>query len=212
MKLHINKEIFKLFCGSVAFAVCLSFGAKKIIDSNSCQINDNHAHKYTSLNGLQRYVVSENTFYEFMLRSKEVKYLNDDELKFINYLDDNDLYIIEDNIDLIKGKMEYQKDFTEYQYEEEKENNKGNKYKVTKWSRLSFKSNGYARDCYYLYEAYKITEKDGEYYLEKSDPVNNILDIKDDYPYIKVNYYKVIKGDIYKVNDDNKIKLKTINS
>lgn len=206
MKLHINKEILKVFGGSLAFTIVLSLGARKIADRYMCHINHEHAHNYTSIGGMKRYTMSENTIYELMLKSKDVKYVNDEEARFIEFLDKYDLYVIEDNIDIIKERLEWQKDFTEYQRDIEKTDKDGNKIRSTRWSTNSYKNNGNARDCYYVYEAYKVIEEDGELKVEKSDPVSNILDIKDEYPYVKINYYKIIKGDIYKVDEKGKVK------
>lgn len=206
MKLNINKEIFKVLGGSLAFTVCLSLGARKIADKYMCHIDVDHAHKYTAIGGMERYTLSENTIYELMLKSKDVKYINSSEKELIDFLDKYDLYVIEDNIDIIKERLGWQKDFTEYQREVENTDKNGKKVKTTRWSTNSYKNNGNARDCYYVYEAYKVVEKDGELKVEKSDPVSNILDIKDEYPYVKLNYYKIIRGDIYKVDEKGKVK------
>ena len=203
---YVTKETLKVFGGSLAFTVCLSLGACKIADKFMCHISEEHAHNYTSLGGMHRYTLSENTIYELMLKSNDVKYINKEESDFIDFLDKYDLYIIEENIDIIKERLERQKDFTEYQIEVENTDKNGKKTKSTRWSTNSYKNNGNARDCYYLYEAYKIIDDNGELKVEKSDPVTNILDIKDEYPYVKINYYKVIRGDIYKINEESKTK------
>ena len=206
MKLNINKEMLKVFGGTIAFTVCLSLGARKIVDKYMCHIDVDHAHKYTAIGGMERYTLSENTIYELMLKSKDVKYINSSEKELIDFLDKYDLYVIEDNIDKIKERLGWQKDFTEYQKDIETVDKDGKKVKTTRWTTNSYKNNGNARDCYYVYEAYKVVDENGELKLERSGPVSNILDIKDEYPYVKLNYYKVIRGNIYKVNDDNKKK------
>lgn len=206
MKLNINKEVVKVFGGSLAFTVVLSLGARKIADRYMCHINVDHAHNYTSIGGMKRYTMSENTIYELMLKSKEVKYLDEGEAKFIDFLDKYDLYVIEDNIDVIKERLGWQKDFTEYQREVENTDKNGKKVKSTRWTTNSYKNNGNARDCYYVYEAYKVVDDNGELKVEKSDQVTNLLDIKDEYPYVNKNYYKVIRGDIYKVDEKGKVK------
>lgn len=203
MKLHINKEILKVFGGSLAFTIVLSIGARQLNKKFTCQIEELHAHRYTAIGGLERYAISDSTIYELMLKSrKDIKYLSEDDATLINYLDNNDLFIIDENLEKIKKDLEDKKDFTEYEHDVEKTDKLGKKYKDKYWSRDYLNCNGNARDCYYIYEAYKIENNQ----LIKSNKVDNILDIKDEYPYIKINYYEIVKGDIYQVDIKNKVK------
>lgn len=69
--------------------------------------------------------------------------------------------MIEDNIDKIKERLGWQKDFTEYQKNIETVDKDGKKVKTTRWTTNSYKNNGNARDCYYVYEAYKVVDENG---------------------------------------------------
>lgn len=203
MKLFINKEILKTLGGGVALTVALSLGARSLNEKMSCQIDELHAHKYTSITGLNRYVESCEFIYDFMLISeKDVKYIDEKKSKELKFLNDNDLFLIEDNIDKIKKDNLRKVDFTEYEHEEEKLDDNGETYVHKYWDKNIENCNGNARDCFYVYEAYKIEDDQ----IIKSDKVDNLLDIKDEYSYIKTNYYEIIRSDIYQIDIKEKTK------
>lgn len=178
---------------------------------NECGTNGYHLHKYVKDNGLVRYEENENDFDSLGFKKQDDYVLVDkrdyapDLYKF-EY--ENDLMLIDENIDyLYSFGTTYPTTFKEYEYAYNKtytcfdENGvPSNKlYQCLSWTTDSERNGltGKSRDCYYEYRAYRIVrEKDSkEYRVEASDATTDILDIldnKDEYPYVKVNFYKVL--------------------
>lgn len=205
MKIIFNKEIIKVLGTSVAFTVVISLGARYMINKYNCKIDEKHAHIYTDLSGLKRPIESEDTIYKMMLKDKDnFIYCNSENSAFLKFLDDNNLYSIEENIDTISNDLNHFNSFTEYEYKYKT----GDNEKV-RWTTLNNSKNltGRARDCYYVYTAYKIVEEDNNYKLLNSGEVNDLLAFSSEYPYIKANYYKVIKDEVYQINLDEDKKM-----
>ena len=55
---------------------------------------------------------------------------------------------------------------------------------------------GRTRDCQHMYYGYRVVKtQNGNFRLEKSELVNDILSIKDRYPYIKEKFIEVVRGE-----------------
>lgn len=199
MKLKINTGIVKIFCGYLAFTIVLSLCARQINKHIECPIKETHAHQYTDLSGLKRYINSENFIYKLMVKSDNTILINEDDIKLLSFIDNNNLYSIDENISKINERIANQHSYIEYEYKKENEQ--------LGWTTNESQEGltGNARNCDCVYNAYKITKNsNNEYCLEKRDNILNLLEIKDEYQYIKVDYSSVIKGDIYTIDLKNK--------
>lgn len=178
---------------------------------NECGVDGYHLHKYVKDNGLVRYEENEIDVDSEGFEKADDYVLVDKrdyvpELYKFEY--DNDLILIDENIDyLYSFGTEYPTTFNEYEYVYNKtytcydENGvPSNKlYQCSSWTTDSSRDGltGKSRESYYEYRAYRIVRKKDskKYRLESSDPTTDILDIiknKNEYPYVKVNFYKVL--------------------
>ena len=52
---------------------------------------------------------------------------------------------------------------------------------------------GEERICHYVYYGYKLTKNDkGDYELEKSEPVDSIAELPENYDYIEEDFYNIV--------------------
>ncbi len=188
--LRINWKRILAASSLIAILATASSCSKKV----DCNVKGYHLHKYVNNAGYVRYIDKEFDNYECYERQEEYITVDQSKKDIIKYMDDRNLLKIDDNIEKIKEAQEKNKNFTEYRYS----------YTITftapfihfvtnyEWTRNKNHSNltGETRERTYLYSAYKI-EKDeyGNYVLIPSPEQKDILKTKDEYPYIKEDYY-----------------------
>lgn len=176
-----------------------------------CGVEGHHLHKYVKNNGLVRYEENENEIDSLGFKKTDDYVLVDKRdyaPNLYKFEYDNDLMLIDENIDyLYSFGTTYPTTFKEYEYVYNKtytcyDDNgvPSNKlYQCLSWTSDSDHDGltGKSRDCYYEYMAYRIVrEKDSKiYHVESSEATTDILDIiknKNEYPYVKVNFYRVL--------------------
>ncbi len=190
--LKIGKK-FVPFALSGALVVTGLAGCGKKMD---CDIEDVHIHKYVSEEGFESYKEGEYEKNSDMYWTEENVTLN----KQLELISDFDLIRIDDNLEALENATRNDLPFIEYEY----------KYSYTVPMRIGkttvlsprtgkrfttdsehSRMTGYVRDVEYKYKSYKIGEnKRGKCIIIESDLVDDLTDIKDEYPYFKLSDYK----------------------
>lgn len=193
--IEFNKEFFKVVGGSLAFTVVISMAARNIDKKfiSKCDIDQEHAHYYTNNDNLKRPIVSEKNRTFFLNKTNEIVYLDDMSKDLINAMNINCLYDIELNKEAIDSKINSLVPYTEYEYIVD-----GSK----KWKDSSLIEEddiltGQARDCSYVYRAFKLEKNGSRYTKVPSMEVEDLSLIKDEYPYISDDFYKIVKTEPY---------------
>ena len=223
LKINIKKM---LALGGVVLTLVTTTACSKKAD---CSIPTFHAHKYVSQEGFVRYLPEEWEEYEGYQRQEEHKELRESQRDLYRYFDQKDLLRIDDNIEQIKAAEERNQPFIEYRYSYIYLSPvpiiipTGKTTIVTftfipvrhySWTNDPNHANltGEKRYCTYSYTSYKIEiDEHGNRVLIPCLEHANIIDYKDEYPYIKKDFYKVIdatKGheaelDYENLTDDN---------
>lgn len=213
MKLNVNFEKFmdirKLALALALVTPLTLSGCSKKAD---CNISVPHAHKYVNEMGFERYINRENIRYDGYDRCEEYKVIEGEE-DLYKFLTKKDLLRIDDNLELINSIQESQDDYIEYRYsythlQPIPHTRKVGKTTTTYFTyiprtRYSWTSDpnhsrltGETRLCHYVYCAYKVGKNDkGKYVLIESPAVEDVTQIKDEYPYIKKKFYYVVTSD-----------------
>lgn len=199
-KLKIEKKMFQIASLSLILATSLSGCCKKM----ECDVEYSHVHKYVNDDGFMTYRDSEYETEGNLFWTNNVEDITDD----FKDLDRFNLLKIEDNIIALENSTKNDLDYMEYEY----------KHRYTTYSRVgkitvpishtskkfttdSNHSNltGRVRGVSYKYRAYRIvTNEDGDKEIESSDLVDDIMFINEDYPFFKLDDYKVkIYSDAY---------------
>lgn len=210
--INVKKIAAVVAAGSVLVVGGLLFS--KYTKTSDCEVKDFHLHKYQ--NGeMIRYIADENLYKNGYTWTDEIKYVDENDIDLYDFEAKNKLIKIDDNIDYLTEQMENNNDFMQYEY----------KYihlqpiphvvnGVTTFTYIPFTRYGWTADinhsnltgekrlCRYLYRGYKI-EKDenGKYTLIESPDTDNLIEIKDEYPYIKENYYRIVNSNNYQEID-----------
>ncbi len=204
LKLNLKKLIA---LGGVTLVLVTTSGCSKKAD---CNIDTYHAHEYINSSGYTRYIDKEYLEYEGYQRQEKSINLSEKDKELYKYLDKRNLLRIDDNIDTIIETQEANQNFTEYRYAYTYLQPIPIIHHTGKTSHVSFifvprthyswtrdanhsRLTGETRECTYEYTSYKI-EKDenGKFVLIPSPEHKNIIATKDEFPYIKEDYYKVI--------------------
>ena len=187
-----------------AFVLFMTGGCSKKAE---CKIEGLHAHKYVNDKKMVRYIDQEYLNYEGYERQEEYIALDEIERKFYRFLDDRNLLRIDDNIDAIKCAQAENQDFTEYCYLEQYKRfvpmRLGKVTTIipvnsvrTKWTRVPNHEclTGESKNYTYSYTSYKIEiDENGNYVLIPCPDHKDILSHKDEYPYIKEEYYEAVE-------------------
>lgn len=189
-KLKINKTMLGIFTASIILSSTACNNNKK----ENCDIEFKHAHKYESVQGFTTYKISEKEEIDGLFRKKESKKVT----KEIEKISKFGLLKISDNLDKIYESLKKDNPYVEYQYKYEIEVIVGVIPIPVKEFRYKYTTNqnhsnltGVVRDVSYQYKAYKLSKnKNGKDILIESGLVNNLLEIKDEYPYFKLDDYK----------------------
>lgn len=198
----------KIIASGLIITNLLSFsGCSKTIP---CDLQGEHAHYYISDENFGRYIVSEKSSTSGLNRTENYTFIDSEEEKLLNFINKNDLFEINANKDTITNITSTQSDHKEYRYKFVYStlvpvlhfNGKNTYYTYIStpttgysWTSDPNHSNltGEERVCHYLYYGYKIIKNEqGEYDLIKSNPVDNINDLPENYKYIQKTFYKVV--------------------
>ena len=194
---------------------------------SDCNDRSYHLHKYVK-DGLVRYFPKEKLNYRGYKWTDEYVYVSRDEEELVNFEQRKELIKINDNIEYLNAERESKKDFVEYQYEytetwttmQPVQIGKTTSYYpvIHEETEYDWTSNpkhsgltGLARTGHHVYVAYKVERnKRGKLTLVESPEVENLIDIKDEYPYITedhivINYTKFkLEEEETKEEEDNK--------
>lgn len=179
----------------------------RFVDSD-CQIFGFHLHKYKK-GGLVRIIPCEKLSYQGYDWTSEVVYPGiNTTRRLVQFITKNKLLRIDDNIEEIRRKRASLHDYKEYEYEDTNLMPVGKAIipmPTTEWTDNPNGEDltGNERICHHMYFGYRIFKNsDGTYSLDKSPLVDDLLSIKDEYPYFKEKYVKQV---IYDVDEkDNK--------
>ena len=171
-----------------------------------CNIETYHAHRYVNDKKMVRYIDQEYVSYEGYTREDEYIALDEADKKLYRYLDDRNLLRIDDNIELIQADQAENQNFMEYRYSYSSviflpiragKTSIVVPFRRTRynWTRDENHENltGETRLCGYYYTSYKIeVDEYGKYVLIPCQDHEDIISHKDEFPYIKEDYYQVI--------------------
>ncbi len=159
-----------------------------------CSHKGEHAHKYVNDEGFVSFQQSEYEIEEgFKWTEEIVKYTEE-----IKFLDEHNLLRIEDNKKLLEEIMSQNISYTEFEYTTIEEDGIYNNYTIdSNYASLT----GRIREVNYKYYAYKtVILENGNIKIERSELVDNILDISNEFPYFNLNdYIKLRYSAPYKV-------------
>lgn len=203
-----KKKFKNIIIGGLIITNLLTFsGCAKNVP---CDIQGNHAHYYVNEDYIGRYVVSEKSSLSGLDRLDDYIFVNEEEEKLLKFLNKNDLFKIDDNKSVIDNITNNQTDYKEYRYKYYYRrpipityyvgNTTHVIYNYQRVEAYSWTTNlnkkgltGEERTCHYVYYGYKVIKNDkGAYELEKSEPVDSIEELPEDYVYIKEKFYDIV--------------------
>lgn len=159
--------------------------------NSDCNVPGFHLHKYTN-GDLTRFMVSERLRKNGYDWTSKTYPLEEKDRKLAKFIQRKKLLLIDYNKAYLKRLMKSNQDFVEYEYEYDEWWMCGTigmwktKYDWTSDPNHSDLT-GEVRQGHYRYQGYKIiNNKIGGYKLVKSPLVDNIMLVKDEYPYFKV--------------------------
>ncbi len=188
-----NLKVEKNMLGLACLTLILVTNSFENNLKDNCLIMYDHLHKYTDDNGFNIYKQSEEETIEGFHKTNSIIKKSEEAI----LIDELNLLKITDNISTLTNIMEKNKDFIQYEYKYKRYFEvRNNKYIIIDDYSFSNDINhenltGRIRNVKYKYKAYKIVDNNGEKELVESPLVDNIIDIKDSYPYFKICTYKV---------------------
>lgn len=213
-----NSEYYKKLKASalaILTAVSMSGCAKKV----DCDVKVPHQHRYVNSEGFERYISSEYEEKSGYKRTDDYISYTLDNKKIVGFIEKNGLMRLNDNIELINLLAKNQNDYMEYRYSYTYMQPIPHYTKIGKVTTVTYtyvpvtryswtsdpnhgRLTGETRICHYKYYGYKIVVNEkGKYELIKSELVDDINTIINEYPYIKAKYYIVVNYDNNQVID-----------
>lgn len=210
MNININSKKLNALRG-VTFALVLSLplSLTGCGEKADCNINGSHAHMYRSNIGFTKYIEDEHLKHEGYDRYDD--YINiEGQEDLYDFLKKKDLMKIDDNLEVIKSTQDSLEDYTEYRYTYTYMQPVPHTTKIGKTTTVYYtyipmiryswtkdpnhsRLTGETRLCHYVYVAYKVEKNDkGKYVLIPSPYTDDVTTIKDEYSYIKKNFYKIV--------------------
>lgn len=190
--LRVHKRILSFAIAETITLTGLSGCTKKM----DCDIEYDHMHKYVSEDGFETYKDSEYEYDSKMHWTHETVKANTEQKQ----MDQFDLLKIEDNKIALEKATKNDLPYIEYEYRYTKRRfiRVRRHTRVIHYHRKDFTKDsnhqdltGYVRDVTYQYIGYKIgKDEEGSLQIFSSGLVDNLFDIKDEYPYFKINDYK----------------------
>ena len=193
-----KKEIISLILAATTLVSAYEY-SKKI----KCDINTDHAHKYTNDEGYLTYMDKEYNSYKGYDRTDEYIEISGDEKELLKFLNKRNILKISDNLEIIeKTQNEYKKyDHIEYEYAYTYHTyihtgkvtvpvaHTGHSWTLDK---NHYRLTGKTRNCNYLFYGVKVEKNEkGKYVITKSPYTSDVTTIMDKYPYIKKDYVVV---------------------
>ncbi len=169
---------------------------------SDCNIPEYHLHRYEK-EGIVRYLNEEDLKYKGYDRTNDIIYLSYQEQQLREFEQKKNLIRIDENEDYIRKTEENNTDFMEYEYRYVTFVPCGKTLiPITHYSWTTNQNHsgltGKTRQRHYMYIGYQVVDENGKYKVIESEPVDDLLSIKDDYPYFKENGYQIInKEEIY---------------
>ena len=209
---------------ALVLASALAVSCLSGCSNDKCEIPIRHTHKYVNEEGYIRYIESEKNSIDGYLRSYDNREITDEESSLYKFLNKKGLIRIDENIELLLIQQEVRIPFTAYEYSEVELTSVGKVISLT--TNYYFTNDpehenltGKEVEIHYIYQAYKV-EKDynGKYQLIPSPLVEDILEVMDEYPYVKEEFYIMVdknnvgievSDDLSKKVQDDKILKKT---
>lgn len=191
-----------------------------------CEITKDHFHVYESKDGIKKYLRGEYEYYGFydsFNRTEEYVLLDDSNSKILNFIINNSLINIVDNIDVIRKIEDNNKPCKEYEYtyittklvdyyvttKEGKVIPMQKLVNITETDWTNDKNQecltGNVREKSYLYYGYRVCNNLGILTLEESEKMSSIDELlSEGYYFIKTDFYE----EIVKYNDEKQLILK----
>lgn len=194
---------------SLVLSATLTSCTKKM----DCNVKEPHAQKYVDDEGFLAYYQSENEFLNGYTWTEDVRFLDEEAIELQKFLEENRLLLIADNKDKIKTTIEGNNSHLEYEYE----------YSTmmmfpvmigkimysipmtTNHTAYSIDSSiegktGKVRGVTYEYYGYRVKKQNGKWLLEKSEPVEDLLDISGEYEYFKKeDFCQTVYGEPFEI-------------
>ncbi len=205
-----------LIVGTLAVSSLTGCGKKA-----DCEIPNRHAHMYVNDDGYVRYIESEKIEFDDYNRSYNYIDLTEEESQFYNILISKDMFRIDDNIDLILAQQEQNRSFMIYEYSYNTNSRVGSSTSYY-WTNDPEHEDltGKEKEVHYIYQAYNVKkDEDGKFIVYPSPIVEDIMEVMEEYPYIRENYYVAVdeynvavkfSDDLSKKAQDDKIYKKTV--
>lgn len=215
-KLNINfQKMMKLKGTSLVLVGTLLASSLTGCSSNDkCDISFKHAHMYVNEDGYVRYIESEKNEVKGCLRSYKYEEIDEEESKLYKFLNSKGLFRIDENLDLVLAQQEANKDFNIYEYSY-LFFIKAFPYTGYSWTNDPNRTDltGEIKECHYVYQAYNIVvDERGKYVLVPSEKVTDLTTVMEDYPYIKIEYYKAVDKDGIEVSYDDDVPEVTVSA
>lgn len=164
----------------------------------NCNVRESHAHAYVDDVGFLKYAQQECLTDGNYVRHNDYTLLNSEEEKLLKFLNNNGLFRIQDNEDLIRDIQESVHDFTEYRYSFIQVILVGKvpiSYVLYSWTEDNTygELTGEVREGHPVFQAYKLeVDEKGEYVLIPSEFVSDLFSLPSEFQYIKRNFVKAI--------------------
>jgi hypothetical protein len=189
-------KIFAAILAGSIFASGLTGFAYANATTMDCEVGDTHGHVYTSGTGYVTVLESEKQHVGDLFWTDNVVELTEEMALMQKYK----LLKIEDNVEALNKEFIQNQSFTEYEYTYTYNGRVtvkvGGAMVSKKRTRTSsdwstdpdvLDATGRARDTNYQYYGYKLVEKEnGSFELVRSELVDDIFDIANEYPYFKI--------------------------
>ena len=206
-----NLKVNKALVAARLLSTAITATATGCAPQSDCDINEFHLHRYEKA-GVVRYIEDEslkNHGYEW---TDDVVYVDEQDKEFYDFLEKKGLLKIDDNISYLMELQDQNQDYKEYRYaytyllpiphvfSNGKQTITTFTYIPTthySWTadRNHSRLTGEERNCHYVYTGYKVEKNDkGKYVLIEREPVDDILSIRDEYPYFKEKVAKVVNS------------------
>lgn len=178
-----------------------------------CDIQEDHAHFYVSQEqDIGRYIMSEKEEIKGLERTENYVEVNEEDAELLQFMNKHDLFKIEDNREAIENIEKNDTDYTEYRYKYiylqpiPIVHNTGKSTFVTyyympvpqySWTTDTTRDlTGETRTCHYMYYGYKVyQDAHGNYQMEKSELVDDLMELPSEYEYVSKDFSRVVNLD-----------------
>lgn len=213
--LNIDEEfIQKIAKGAVITLAVLGVGVA-LVKSNpkmDCEVEEEHAHVYTSEEGFTTYRINEHQKSNNGLRWTDETVDVTEEIELISK---NKLLLISENKELLENIMENSNPYLKYEYKTTQTQKIGKVWTTRTVRRFTKNPNegrrytGRAVTVTAGYRGYRIvTNEKGKQVLEESPWVDDITLIEDMYPYFKLSdYQKWFTSDPFELENEKELSL-----